>query len=237
MKLNISEKKLNSIINESIKRVLNENDIMTYEPSGDLREVPLIEVRKYIWSLCGRNGEGIGAKIVGNENGNIKYEITCKKDDEGNVAGDVDSLIETLRQHEENGELAIDFVGDYYDLHPEEKNSDDLKKNSKFSWFVDPNDKWIANVTIYRNSDISESKHKKGKKKLNEITTGFYMWPEEKKIEYLKDVYKAEWENACDDLYYGYGYDFWRKNNNSIEDDNVAKLLWKAAVERMGNDF
>ena len=49
----------------------------------------------------------------------------------------------------------------------------------------------------------------------------------------LINKYQAEFENACDDLYYGYGYNFWRTNNNSIEDDNIAKMVWKAAFNKM----
>ena len=49
----------------------------------------------------------------------------------------------------------------------------------------------------------------------------------------LINKYQAEFENACDDLYYGYGYKFWRANNNSIEDDNIAKMVWKAAFNKM----
>lgn len=49
----------------------------------------------------------------------------------------------------------------------------------------------------------------------------------------LLKTYQAEFENACDDLYYGYGYSFWRKTNNSIEDEEDAKIIWKAAVDKM----
>ena len=49
----------------------------------------------------------------------------------------------------------------------------------------------------------------------------------------LINKYQAEFENACDDLYYGYGYNFWRTHNNSIEDDSIAKMVWKAAFDKM----
>lgn len=49
--------------------------------------------------------------------------------------------------------------------------------------------------------------------------------------------YRAEYENACDDLYYGYGYKFWRSHNNSIEDENDAKIVWNTALEKMGNEY
>ena len=45
--------------------------------------------------------------------------------------------------------------------------------------------------------------------------------------------YQAEYENACDDLYYGVGYKFWRTHNNSIQDDEIAKTIWHAAVDKM----
>lgn len=54
----------------------------------------------------------------------------------------------------------------------------------------------------------------------------------QRKSEVLK-IYQAEFENACDDLYYGYGYKFWRSTNNSIESDEDAKIVWKAAVDKM----
>lgn len=52
---------------------------------------------------------------------------------------------------------------------------------------------------------------------------------------YLLKVHRAEFENACDDLYYGYGFAFWRSHNNGIADDDEAKIVWKAAVNKMAN--
>lgn len=49
----------------------------------------------------------------------------------------------------------------------------------------------------------------------------------------LLKEYAAEYENACDDLYYGYGYNFWRTHNNSIDDDDIAEKVWKAAFKKM----
>lgn len=45
--------------------------------------------------------------------------------------------------------------------------------------------------------------------------------------------YRAEYENACDDLYYGYGYKFWREHNNGIDNEEDAKLVWNAAFNKM----
>lgn len=45
--------------------------------------------------------------------------------------------------------------------------------------------------------------------------------------------YRAEFENACDDLYYGYGYKFWREHNNGIDNEEDAKLVWGAAFNKM----
>ena len=45
--------------------------------------------------------------------------------------------------------------------------------------------------------------------------------------------HRAEYENACDDLYYGYGYKFWREHNNGIDNEDDAKLVWNAAFNKM----
>lgn len=51
----------------------------------------------------------------------------------------------------------------------------------------------------------------------------------------LTEDYRAEFENACDDLYYGYGYDFWRKQHKYL--DNVtADRIWNAAFRKMSQD-
>ena len=47
--------------------------------------------------------------------------------------------------------------------------------------------------------------------------------------------YRAEYENACDDLYYGYGYDFWRKSNKDYMPEDVAKIVWNRAFNKMAN--
>lgn len=44
----------------------------------------------------------------------------------------------------------------------------------------------------------------------------------------------ADFENACDDLHYGYGYKFWRKTC-SMDNESDAKKLWDIAVEYMAN--
>ena len=46
--------------------------------------------------------------------------------------------------------------------------------------------------------------------------------------------HRAEFENACDDLYYGYGYDFWHKQHNHLSDED-AKIIWNAAFNKMAN--
>ena len=51
----------------------------------------------------------------------------------------------------------------------------------------------------------------------------------------LKKEYRADYENACDDLYFGYGYKFWRDTAKHIESEEDAKLLWQAAIEKMAN--
>lgn len=47
--------------------------------------------------------------------------------------------------------------------------------------------------------------------------------------------YQADYENACDCLYYGYGYDFWRKSNKDRISDNTARIIWNRAFNRMAN--
>lgn len=58
-------------------------------------------------------------------------------------------------------------------------------------------------------------------------------------IEQVKAQYCAEYENACDDLYYGYGYNFWlrnERNNGSKMSDVDAKIIWSAAFSKMSRD-
>ena len=49
----------------------------------------------------------------------------------------------------------------------------------------------------------------------------------------LIEKYRAEYENALDDLYYGIGYSFWRTHNNRIESDDEAKRVWQYAIDEM----
>jgi hypothetical protein len=51
--------------------------------------------------------------------------------------------------------------------------------------------------------------------------------------------YQAEYENACDDMYYGYGKKFWY--NQQIEfgsemTQEEANEVWEAALEKMSRD-
>lgn len=50
----------------------------------------------------------------------------------------------------------------------------------------------------------------------------------------LLSKYRAEFENACDCLYYGYGYKTWLKSTR-FEKEEDAKIVWKAAFEKMAN--
>ena len=59
----------------------------------------------------------------------------------------------------------------------------------------------------------------------------------EERRAYLVKTYLADYENACDDLYYGYGFKFWYEHQGvsdrlSLDD---ARTLWRAAVLKMGN--
>ena len=49
---------------------------------------------------------------------------------------------------------------------------------------------------------------------------------------------KAAYENACDCLYYGYGFKFWFDRNAQLLNNDmvIAKTIWKQAIEDMGNE-
>lgn len=61
--------------------------------------------------------------------------------------------------------------------------------------------------------------------------------------ESIEEFYKgsqkesAAYENACDCLYYGYGFKFWFERNAELLDNDIefAKKVWQQAVEDMGN--
>lgn len=60
-----------------------------------------------------------------------------------------------------------------------------------------------------------------------------------KQIYSVIDKYRAEYENACDDIYYGYGYKFWltnEQNNGSKMSDVDSKIIWSAALSKMSQD-
>lgn len=56
--------------------------------------------------------------------------------------------------------------------------------------------------------------------------------------EYIKIEFTAEYENACDDLYYGGGFTSWYKNQKRFG-SNIspiqARAVWKAAFDYMAN--
>lgn len=61
-----------------------------------------------------------------------------------------------------------------------------------------------------------------------------------KRVERLIARYRAEYENAIDDMLYGYGFAFWRNKDNSknapfnsIKDEETAKCIWLAAREAL----
>lgn len=53
----------------------------------------------------------------------------------------------------------------------------------------------------------------------------------------LVNQYRADYENACDDLYYGYGFKFWYEHHGVSErlGEDDARTLWRAAVFKVGN--
>ena len=46
---------------------------------------------------------------------------------------------------------------------------------------------------------------------------------------------RAAFENACDDLYYGYGFNYWRKQHSYL-DPITADKIWNAAFKKMSED-
>lgn len=71
----------------------------------------------------------------------------------------------------------------------------------------------------------------------NNIVTEFNLTTKE--IYSVVDKYRAEYENACDDIYYGYGYKFWlinEQNNGSKMSDVDAKIIWSASFSKMSRD-
>ena len=46
---------------------------------------------------------------------------------------------------------------------------------------------------------------------------------------------RAAFENACDDLYYGYGFNYWRKQHSYL-DPITADKIWHAAFKKMSED-
>lgn len=50
----------------------------------------------------------------------------------------------------------------------------------------------------------------------------------------LLDEYRGEYENACDDLYYGYGFNFWYNGHKDyFPDEETARFVWDVAFEVM----
>lgn len=53
----------------------------------------------------------------------------------------------------------------------------------------------------------------------------------------LVEQHRADYENACDDLYYGYGFRFWYEHGVKERLSKAdARLLWSAAFEKMSKD-
>lgn len=50
-----------------------------------------------------------------------------------------------------------------------------------------------------------------------------------------EDFDRAAFENACDDLYYGYGFNYWRKQHSYL-DPITADKIWHAAFKKMSED-
>lgn len=50
-----------------------------------------------------------------------------------------------------------------------------------------------------------------------------------------EDFDRAAFENACDDLYYGYDFNYWRKQHSYL-DPITADKIWHAAFKKMSED-
>ena len=67
--------------------------------------------------------------------------------------------------------------------------------------------------------------HQEEKRKLQE---------EESRRSAIVKKYRAEFENACDCLYYGYGFTTWKETNKeSSMTDDESKIVWRAAFNKM----
>lgn len=60
---------------------------------------------------------------------------------------------------------------------------------------------------------------------------------EREKRDALIRKHRAIFENACDDLYYGYGKQFWLDSIKEVDiSAEDADIVWKAAFDKMAND-
>mgnify|MGYP006931936609 FL=1 len=58
---------------------------------------------------------------------------------------------------------------------------------------------------------------------------------EQRKAEIIRNN-RAAFENACDYLYFGYGFNRWFKACEGYISEEDAKVVWKAAINKMGNE-
>lgn len=50
------------------------------------------------------------------------------------------------------------------------------------------------------------------------------------------EQFQAEFENACDYLYYGLGKKRWLQSCNGSMTEEEAAIVWKAAFDKMANE-
>lgn len=131
-----------------------------------------------------------------------------------------DALLETC---EEIADWQVEEF-DYYFANDDE---DELKSGQAREWFIETIMYNVTMMSLLKSIPAIEKQIEK-------------MYDERKQI--IKP-YLAAYENACDDLYYGYGYNTWysgteyvdgAKKYFDIEED--AKFIWHLAFEKMSNE-
>ena len=115
-----------------------------------------------------------------------------------------------------------------------------MMNDNRFPFYMTDGGKYVVykgEVYLYHFVDYMNFKNSHGLHPLSPETLAAYLEQrerEERRAALVKN-YRADYENACDDLYYGYGFKFWYergvKDRLSLDD---AKALWRAAVLKMG---
>lgn len=100
------------------------------------------------------------------------------------------------------------------------------------------------NITYQEFMDLINDKYLIGDASVEDSINSFNLYKtqqdnerqEKEHVMSLIRKYRASFENACDDLYYGYGYKFWFEHEMKAGvkmSEADAKLIWNAAREKM----